>query len=271
MTKVNTKPLRRARTASLLALLLLAGATDALASPVPAALARPDTTLAPPLPAEAGVPPVVRRPAASRLRELRGERDFDYRQANADPQQASWWDRLLRWFWRKFAAAVSTPGGRVAWKTLFYGLMAATLVFALLKALQIDPTRLFGRAARAQPLAYEVGQENIHELNFADAIAQAEATGNLRLAVRLGYLQLLKQLTDRDFIAWQPDKTNHTYLHELAASLPAAHAAFAEATRQFEYVWYGELPLPAALYQQVRASQRQLGQQLSGTGRPQFA
>jgi hypothetical protein len=165
---------------------------------------------------------------------------------------------------RQLGGLQSTKGGRVAWNTIFYGLLGAGLVFAVLKFLQVDLTRAFGRAPRRGPLAYEASPENIHELNFAEAIAQAEATGNLRLAVRLGYLHLLKQLTDRDLIAWQPDKTNQAYLHELAASYPAAHAAFAQLTRQFEYSWYGELPVSASGYQQVRADQHRLGQQLSG-------
>jgi len=215
----------------------------------------------------------LRHPAASRLRELRGQRDFDYHQnAFAEPAQASFWQRLLHWLWGLLRPSLASQGGQVGWNLLFYGLMAAILVFAVLKFLQVDLTKVFGRATRAQPLAYAAGQENIHELNFADAIAQAEATGNLRLAVRLGYLQLLKLLTDRDLIAWQPDKTNQTYLHELAASQPGASAAFAERTRQFEYIWYGELPMPTTLYEQVRAGQRQLGQQLGATGRqPYFA
>ncbi|MEJ7659862.1 MAG: DUF4129 domain-containing protein [Hymenobacter sp.] len=154
----------------------------------------------------------------------------------------AFWQRLLAWLWRQLAGTQETKGGRVAWDVFFYGLLAAVLVFAVLKLLQVDITRAFGRAPRGLPLAYEVGQENIHELNFSEAIAQAEATGNRRLALRLGYLQLLKQLTDRDFIAWQPDKTNQTYLRELAASHPAACPAFAELTRQFDYSWYGELP-----------------------------
>ncbi|RZK61438.1 MAG: DUF4129 domain-containing protein, partial [Hymenobacter sp.] len=185
-------------------------------------------------------------------------------QGTGAPEQAGFLARLMGWLWRWLAPLLDTKGGRLAWDTIFYGLLGGTLVFAVLKFLQVDLTRVFGRAPRALPLDYEAGQENIHELNFTEALTQAEATGNLRLAVRLGYLQLLKQLTDRDFIAWQPDKTNQAYLHELAASRPAARPAFAELTRQFEYAWYGELPVPAALYQQVRAAQRQFGQQLSG-------
>jgi len=233
---------------------------------------RADTSAAAPLPPPAASMP-VRRPAAARLRELRGQRDLQYVEVREEPTQPSLWQRLLGWLWRQLAGTRDTQGGRTIWDVFFYGLMAAALVFAVLKLLQVDITRAFGRAPRGLPLAYEVGQENIHELNFADAIAQAEAVGNRRLALRLGYLQLLKQLTDRDFIAWQPDKTNQIYLRELAASYPAGRPAFAELTRQFDYSWYGELPLSADLYQQARAAQQQLAGQLAtvAPGRPQPA
>ena len=225
--------------------------------------AKADTTLAPPLPADAAAQPPVRRPAADRLQELRGQREFQYHEgkpANTD----SLWGRLLAWLLRQFSSIFDTQGGRTAWDTVFYVLMGALLVFAALKLLQVDITKVFGRAARALPLAYETGQENIHELNFAEALAQAETAGNLRLAVRLGYLQLLKQLTDRDLIDWQPDKTNQAYLRELEASRSSARPAFAELTRQFDYTWYGELPVPLALYRQVREAQHQFEQQFSG-------
>ncbi|AMR28754.1 hypothetical protein A0257_17720 [Hymenobacter psoromatis] len=255
-------------------LLLAAGPAPAQRPPAWHRLAQPraDTSLAAPLPPPAA-PVVVRRPAAARLRELRGQHDLQYVEVREEPTTPSFWQRLLAWLWRQLAGTQDTKGGRVAWDVFFYGLLAAVLVFAVLKLLQVDITRAFGRAPRGLPLAYEVGQENIHELNFGEAIAQAEATGNRRLALRLGYLQLLKQLTDRDFIAWQPDKTNQTYLRELAATHPAARPAFAELTRQFDYSWYGELPLSADLYQEARAAQQQLAGQLAraAPGRPQPA
>jgi hypothetical protein len=252
-----------------LALLLVAGSV--LAAPQPHALQRlaapvADTLIAPPLPADAATQPPLRRPATEDLQKLRNQRDFQYNDVTDAPASPSFWDRLLSRLWNWLSELLDTQGGHFAWNMLWYGLMAATLVFAVLKLLQVDLTRVFGRAPRALPLAYEAGQENIHELNFTDALAQAEAAGNLRLAVRLGYLQLLKQLTDRDFIAWQPDKTNQTYLHELATSRPTARPAFTELTRQFEYAWYGELPVSAALYRQVREAQQRFGQQLSGAG-----
>jgi hypothetical protein len=225
--------------------------------------AKADTTLAAPLPPDAAAQPPVRRPAADRLQELRGQREFQYHEGKP-ANTNSFWGRLMAWLWSLVSWIFDTKSGRTAWDTVFYAVMAALLVFAALKLLQVDITKIFGRAARKLPLAYETGQENIHELNFEEALTQAEAAGNLRLAVRLGYLQLLKQLTDRDLIDWQPDKTNQAYLRELAAAQPAARPAFAELTRQFEYAWYGELPLGPALYRQVREAQQQFGQQLRG-------
>ncbi|WP_223651520.1 DUF4129 domain-containing protein [Hymenobacter psoromatis] len=259
----------------LLLTLALVTSAPAVAQKPPAwhrlAQARADTSTAAPLPPPT-TPVAVRRPDA-RLRALRGQRELRYVEGREEPTSASLWQRLLAWLWRQLASTGETKGGRTAWDVVFYGLMTAALVYGVLKFLQVDLTRMFGRAPRRLPLTYEVGQENIHELDFNQTIAQAEAAGNRRLALRLGYLQLLKQLTDRDFIAWQPDKTNHDYLHELAAHYPAAHPAFAELTRQFEYVWYGELPLNATGYRSAREAQQQLARQLATAvpGRPQPA
>jgi hypothetical protein len=149
-----------------------------------------------------------------------------------------------------------------------YALLAGAVVFVVLKLLDVDLTAAFGRAPRRRTaLDYDTATENIHELDFATRLREAEDGGNYRLALRLGYLELLKHLTDQGLIDWQPNKTNHAYLRELADSRPTARAPFSELTRQFEYVWYGELALPAAGYQQARAAQQQLGQQLNPAGR----
>jgi hypothetical protein len=132
--------------------------------------------------------------------------------------------------------------------------------------MKVDITGAFGRSARRNPLAYDTAAENIHEVDFRTRIAEAEDAGNFRLAVRLGYLEVLKHLTDNGLIQWQPDKTNHTYVAELAAG--PVRDAFRGATREFEYVWYGELRLNRALYQQARAHQRAVSGLLTGNRAP---
>ncbi len=212
-----------------------------------------------PLPPDLSSPPRPRRPDAERLRELRGQREFTY--VEAAPESPSAWDL----FWRRIGQALrrwlASRSYEGFWRWVFYALFLGAAVFIVLKLLQVDITGAFGRSARPAPLGYDTLDENIHELDFQARLAEAEAAGNYRLALRLGYLQLLKHLADRGLIAWQPDKTNHAYLAELPAAGPL-RPAFRELTRQFEYVWYGELLLPVSLYAEARAGQLALGREL---------
>nr|WP_262905325.1 DUF4129 domain-containing protein [Hymenobacter nitidus] len=115
-------------------------------------------------------------------------------------------------------------------------------------------------------MLYDTAAEDIHSLDFNTLLAQAEAAGNYRLAVRLGYLAVLKQLTDHGLIRWQPEKTNHDYLRELTAG--SLRPAFQEITRQFEYVWYGEQnDLSAAHYTLARDARLTLQRQIATTRR----
>ncbi|MDO7847105.1 DUF4129 domain-containing protein [Hymenobacter sp. M29] len=212
-----------------------------------------------PLPADRTTPLPTRRLNAARLRELASQRDFRYEEPNASTDA---WDAFWARIWRWLGNLFDTPTGRLSWKYGVYAVVLAVLVYAILKLMQVDVTAAFGRAGRRGQLAYDTASENIHEVDFRTRIAEAEAAGNLRLATRLGYLEVLKHLTDNGFIQWQPDKTNHAYLAELAAG--PLRDAFRGATREFEYVWYGDLRLNAALYQQARASQRAVSSLLAG-------
>jgi hypothetical protein len=211
------------------------------------------------LPADHGTVLPARHPDAARLRELASQREFQYREAKLE---SSIWDRFWARFWEWLAKLSGTRKGALTWRYGVYTVLAIILVFAVLKLLQVDVAGIFGRKPRRAALPYDVAGENIHEVDFPARIADAEAAGDLRLATRLGYLAVLKTLTDQGLINWQPDKTNQAYLHELSGN--TLRSSFREATRQFEYVWYGELPLTAALYQQVRAEQRAVTASLSG-------
>ena len=235
-------PLARLGRVLLLAL-CLAGAA------APAALAAPRRPAALPLDRSTVLP--QRQANAARLRELAAQREFRYVEPNATTDAwDAFWARLAHWLDR----LLGTRAGRFTWKYGIYSVMLALLVFAVLKLMKVDITGAFGRSSRRAPLAYDTAAENIHEVDFRVRIAEAEAAGNFRLALRLGYLEVLKHLTDRGLIQWQPDKTNHTYLAEIAVG--PLREAFRRATREFEYVWYGELRLNQTLYEQARASQR---------------
>ncbi len=244
----------------LLALVLLFSATVSVqakvpepgaAGPVAAAAvaplrATPPRRFAP----DQGLAPRLRRPDPARLRTLRGQREFRYVEVRSE---RSAWDLFWARFWRWVNDHLETPSGRFAWKYGVYAVLVAALIFAVLKLLQVDVTRAFGRAPRPAPLSYDAGTEDLHALDLDALLREAEAARQYRLAVRLGYLRVLRQLSDRQLINWQPDKTNHDYLYELPPGpLPEA---FRELTRQFEYVWYGEQDdLSATDYDRARTT-----------------
>ncbi|UYZ63340.1 DUF4129 domain-containing protein [Hymenobacter weizhouensis] len=248
------KPRRLLAAGWLAALLLLTLPAALAAAPDSAAATRP-------VPADQTPTLRLRRPDAGRLRELRQQRDFRYVEVKSE---LSAWDLMWLRFWRWVAEVLATPSGRFAWKYGLYAFLVAALVFAVLKLLQVDLTRAFGRAPRRAALSYDTETEDLHALQLDALLAQAETERNYRLAVRLGYLQVLRQLSDTGLIRWQPDKTNHDYLFELPAGpLPEA---FRELTRQFEYVWYGEQEdLTTDDYERVRATRLAFQRRLTPT------
>ena len=241
----------------LLGLLVLVPAGAAAAGSAEPTTAVADSLWRAPAPDQAPAPR-PRRADAARLRELAAQREFSYVEAPAAAPSA--WDLFWERVWQAVREWLAGRSYQGFWRWVFYALFVAAAVFIVLKLLQVDITGAFGRSARPVPLPYDTLDENIHAVDFQTRLAEAEAAGNYRLALRLGYRQLLKQLSDRHLIRWQPDKTNHAYLSELPAE--TLRAPFRDLTRQFEYVWYGELPLPAGLYQQARASQQAFQQTL---------
>ncbi|MBC6610784.1 DUF4129 domain-containing protein [Hymenobacter sp. BT507] len=215
--------------------------------------AAPDDAPAVTLPAYPRPAPTLRQPAPGRLARFREQRAFQYVQP--EPKRTTAWDlfwwRLMQWI----RALFDSKGYQNQGRYVVYGLFGLAFLYLLLRVLQLDLTVVLGRKARTVALPYDALLEDIHGLNFVELLAEAEAQANYRLAVRLGYLQSLHALSERHLIDWQPDKTNHHYLLELTNT--PWQAPFADLTRQFEYVWYGEQPLTARLYEQLRATRQE--------------
>jgi hypothetical protein len=83
----------------------------------------------------------------------------------------------------------------------------------------------------------------LHETDLDRFLREALTQGNYPLAVRLYYLQIIKNLAEKNAIRWSREKTNRDYLREMRGH-PAAEP-FREATRIYERVWYGNQPLSA--------------------------
>jgi hypothetical protein len=93
-------------------------------------------------------------------------------------------------------------------------------------------------------------QEQLQAIGFEAQIAAAEQVGNYRLAIRLHFLWILKQLSQKRHIQYHIRKTNLDYSRELH------NTTFSEAFRQcvtrYNYVWYGQFAINNEQYQLLK-------------------
>jgi hypothetical protein len=92
--------------------------------------------------------------------------------------------------------------------------------------------------------------ENIFEINYQREIDKAASAGNFRLAIRLMFLRLLKNMDERHIISYKQDKTNFDYLMETQST--NYYNNFFRITRNYEYSWYGKFPVSEEGYRVIR-------------------
>lgn len=219
--------------------LLEKGASDEMASPpAPTAVLRVDTSR------------VERRvPSAALLSRYREDDDFDYGSAYREPE--SLFDALWRAITNWFRDLLGADGVVTFWDIVFYTLLGAALIFVTLKLIGADTRGLFFGAKRDSGDGVTLLEEDIHGIDFEAQIERARSSGDLRSAVRLHYLRLLRNLTDAGAIAWRAEKTDADYARELRDT--SLHAGFERAALLYEYVWYGDFPIDVASYQKIAA------------------
>jgi hypothetical protein len=167
------------------------------------------------------------------LKEYRNDDDFDYGRSREAPM--SLWDRFLQWLQSQLDGLLNATSTGF-WEVVGYLVLGATMVYVTMHFMGVEPQGLFRRSSTNLKAGITM-QEDIHAMDFDALIAAAVNAGDYRWAIRLHYLRLLKQLTDRGMIGWKPEKTNHDYLHELKRT--DLRGEFAAIITLFEYAWYG--------------------------------
>jgi Domain of unknown function (DUF4129) len=191
-------------------------------------------------------PLVVRKPTDARLKDYQNNRDYRYDRDYVTPQNplAKFWN----WFTDKLFEFFRSKSYQDVWQYVILAALVGLTIWLLIKSGFLG-NMFVGKTIKSDELNYELLTENIHELNFADLIAEATTQRNYRLAVRLYYLKTLKQLSDKNLINWQPTKTNRLYLYELTQK--NLKPDFEGIIRQFEYVWYGEFTVSEADFKEI--------------------
>jgi len=110
----------------------------------------------------------------------------------------------------------------------------------------------------------ELVEGDIQALDTKGLIAQAVANQDYRLAVRLNYLDILKKLDQKNWIAWAANKTNQDYVRELSQSKYGA--SFSMLTYHFDHAWYGDFRIEEKLYKKLETRFQEFHHNVGGNG-----
>ena len=168
--------------------------------------------------------------------------DEDFSYETVKPRE-SFWDRLMRKVDRFFNSIFgsnlnsSFSFGKILLR-IFAIILAGFIIYFLIRFLIGKNIGFFGKKNSAVDIKEEDLHENIHEINFADTIAKFENSAEYRLAVRYHFLLILKKLSDKKIISWNPEKTNKDYSYEIKDE--NLKNRFSDLALIFDYIWYGE-------------------------------
>lgn len=186
----------------------------------------------------------------ARLAAFQSDSAYDYNRELITPEinVFEWLSKQFGYFLRKIF------GSRLAEEYSGLILICIVILILLLIVWFIYRKRpgLF-MSSRKKALPYTVEEDTIYGVDFPKSIADAVARTDYREAVRLLYLQTLKQLSDAGKIDWQLYKTPTQYIYEMR--LPA----FRQMTNHFLRVRYGNFEATAELFRAMQALQEEIG------------
>ena len=129
--------------------------------------------------------------------------------------------------------------------------IAIILLFLIIWFVYKKRPELFMRSPK-NALPYTIEEDTTYGVDFPGGITEALSRQDYREAVRLLYLQTLKQLSDAERIDWQLYKTPTQYINEVR--MPA----FRQLTNHFLRVRYGNFEATEELFRTMQSLQGEI-------------
>jgi len=186
----------------------------------------------------------------SNFKEKYRSRDFVYEVKITDK---GFWDRLKEWFiyWFKKIFGLSNMDVSSRYLTIIFrviaGLVVAYVVYLIVKIiLNKEGQWIFGKSTTKKIYQDEEIEKNLKNVDFDSLIKQTLKEQNHRLVIRYYYLWVLKNLSEKDIIHWNSEKTNSDYLYEIKN--PSLKEEFQYLSYLYNYIWYGEFELTESTF-----------------------
>ncbi len=140
-----------------------------------------------------------------------------------------------------------SPGGKLVAILLIIGI----LVFMVMKLLMNRNPDSKRKVPDTAALVWKDSSDIPEESDMEKYLREAIETGDYKVAVRILYLMVIRQLNENKFIVWKKDKTNRDYLNEMRTRTDYPH--FREVTHIYEVVWYGDFNISAPEFNKIQS------------------
>lgn len=160
------------------------------------------------------------------------------------------WERLKEWIYQWLRRLFGNEAGRFVTDNIFYVIILLGIGIAIFFLSKGGLRKVFYGEPRSLA-EVAVVQEDIRGMDLSAMIAEAEQQGDLRRAIRLHYLLVLRKLVDEGVLRWGPEYTDRNYVDQIKDS--AMRERFTHTARVFQWVWYGHAEMDQARYEELRS------------------
>ncbi|HEX8846992.1 MAG TPA: DUF4129 domain-containing protein [Pyrinomonadaceae bacterium] len=180
-----------------------------------------------------------------RLQEILNTADFKPKPPEKTVLQRIW-EAIVNWLKELFGGGGEPGSGQPGWFSfiamiLVFGLAAGAISYAVWKLVLLFQGRKKKTKAGKKEARVLLGERLAPDQKASDLLAEAEAlarAGEIRAAIRKGYIALLCELGDRKVLTLAEHKTNRDYLRAVREKRLLLDR-MQKLTNSFEDHWYG--------------------------------
>ena len=191
------------------------------------------------------------------IKNYQNDSDFDYTEAL---EEDNWWTHFKQWLndiWSSFIRWLLDSDGVSGTGSVLIRLLPYLIILSLIGLLvwvfmKMDTGQLgFEKRQTAQAVLSD-DEELIKRDDIQTLIDKAITAENYRLAIRFYYLLTLREMSGKELINWQVQKTNHEYIYEVED--PNVRNQFRRLTDIYDYIWYGNFEVDSAIFEKAQSS-----------------
>ncbi|MEP6787674.1 MAG: DUF4129 domain-containing protein [Acidobacteriota bacterium] len=183
-----------------------------------------------------------------KLAEILRRQEYQKPQAAEESLFQKWWREFWDWVESLFPKAPALPNAPSGMGSLQFGLqiliylvVIGLIGFLIYKFAPYLMGRFGGKVKKGKQDRVILGERIGDDESATDLFSEAERLareGNLRAAIRKGYIAMLCDLSDRNIVRLARHKTNRDYLRDVRKN-DSLFENMTGLTRNFETNWYG--------------------------------